>query len=273
MGGNIFNRYVAASVLLVASFGIVWAAGDWSSARSKADEFKSRQEDLKKLTPAETRKVVTAICEADEEARRDVSQEALARVSQEVKDKSGELEHMRDDANRLLDEVISDENLKDRQDEAKALKDDVQKRWEIIDRMTQSLRGANHPVVSFILTKGQEAHVERQNTCDAREVVLDDGRLDCLMASGETCVVVELKPDNSRAISKGKDQARRYVDQLNKELKKTDSELIKKLIDIKSDFAKCKRFESRIDCYKLCPDINEDNEFRDTRADWRTDCG
>jgi hypothetical protein len=44
------------------------------------------------------------------------------------------------------------------------------------------------------------------------------------------------------------------------------------LIDKKGDFAKCKNFEGRVDCYKLCPDINEDNEFREIRVDWKKDC-
>jgi hypothetical protein len=48
--------------------------------------------------------------------------------------------------------------------------------------------------------------------------------------------------------------------------------MIKKLVDKRSDFAKCKKFEPRVDCYKLCPEINDENDFRDTRADWSTGC-
>jgi hypothetical protein len=33
-------------------------------------------------------------------------------------------------------------------------------------------------------------------------------RVDCMMASGETCLVIELKPSGSRAVSKGRDQVR-----------------------------------------------------------------
>lgn len=260
------RRIIVVALVLTAGIGVVWAGGDWSAAKNKADEFKSRQLDLKKLDPDETRRVVTAICEADEEARKDVGRDVSDRVAREVSDKMSELERLRDDTNKALDAVIGDDSLKSNRDDAKRLKDDVAERWSVIERMSKSLRGANHPVVGFMLDQGQRVHKDRQYNCHASEVVLPSGRADCLMATGETCTVIELKPNNSRAIGKGKDQARRYRDDLNEELKKPNSDVIKKLIDAKSDFAKCKRFEERVDCYKLCPDVNEDNEFREVSA-------
>lgn len=262
----------AAVAVVAIGIGVAWASGDWSAARSKADEFKSRQQDLRKLDPEETRRIVTAICDADEDARKDAGRDISDRVSREVNDKMSDLERVRNDANKLLDDVIGDDNLKDNRDDAKRMKEDVSTRWDAIERMSRSLRGANHPVVAFMLAQGQQAHTDRQRDCDASEIVLDSGHVDCVMASGEICTVIELKPQNSRAVSNGIDQYRRYVRSLNEELKKPGSDVIKKLIDKKSDFAKCKSFEGRVDCYKLCPDINEDNEFREVRVDWRKDC-
>ncbi len=263
---------VGVLAVLVVGIGVAWASGNWSDARSKADEFKSRQQDLRKLDPEETRRVVSAICEADEDARRDAGRDASERVAREVNDKMSELERLRNDANKLLDDVISDDNLKGNRDDAKRLKDDVGERWASIERMSRSLRGANHPVVAYMLDQGQRAHKDRQHDCHASEITLSSGRADCVMATGETCTVIELKPNNSRAIGKGKDQARGYANQLNDELKKPSSDVIKKLIDARSDFAKCKSFEPRVDCYKLCPDVNEDNEFREVSAYWSTGC-
>ncbi len=125
----------------------MWASGNWSDARSKADEFRSRQQDLRKLDPEETRRVVTAICEAEEDARKDAGRDASERVAREVNDKMSELERLRNDANKLLDDVINDDNLKGNRDDAKRLKEDVATRWDSIERMSRSLRGANHPVV------------------------------------------------------------------------------------------------------------------------------
>lgn len=92
------------------------------------------------------------------------------------------------------------------------------------------------------------------------------------MASGETCLVIELKPDNSRAVSNGVAQARGYASELNAELKQKDSSVIKKLIGIKGDFEKCRQFTYRVDCYKLCPSIDENGEFREAHPDWKKDC-
>lgn len=258
--------------MLVVGIGVAWASGNWSAARSKADEFKSRQQDLRRLDPDETRRIVSAICEADEDARRDVGRDASERAAREVGDKMSELERLRDDANRLLDDVINDDNLKGNRDDAKRLKDDVGERWASIERMSRSLRGANHPVVAFMLDQGQRAHKDRAHDCHASEITLSSGRADCVMATGETCTVIELKPNNSRAIRKGIDQYRQYVRDLNEELKKPGSDVIKKLIDTRSDFAKCKSFEGRVDCYKLCPEVNDDNEFREVSAYWSKDC-
>ncbi len=258
--------------VLAVGIGVAWAGGDWSAARSKTDEFKSRQQDLRKLDPDETRRIVTAICEADEDARRDAGRDASDRVAREVNDKMSELERLRDDANKLIDVVINDDNLKGNRDEAKRLKDDVAARWESIERMSRSLRGATHPVVAFMLDQGQRAHKDRQHDCHASEITLSSGRADCLMATGETCTVIELKPNNSRAVGNGKGQVRRYADDLNEELKKPSSDVVKKLIDAKSDFGKCKSFVPRVDCYKLCPDINDENEFREVSAYWSTGC-
>jgi hypothetical protein len=260
------------AAVAVAGLGIAWAAGDWSAARSKADDFKSKQQDLKKLEPDETRDIVKAICEADSDKRREVGWDISDRVAREVNDKMSDLQRVRDDANKLLDDVIGDDNLKDNRDDAQRLKEDVATRWDIIDRMSQSLRGSNHPVVAFMLDQGQQAHKDRQRDCHASEVTLPNGRADCLMATGDTCLVIELKPNNSRAIDRGKDQARTYTNDLNNELKKPDSDVMKDLIRQRSDFANCKRFEPRVDCYKLCPNINDDNEFQSTRADWSTSC-
>lgn len=172
-----------------------------------------------------------------------------------------------------LDEVLRDDELKDKHDKAKEHVEDIKRRWEIVGRMTKALRGANHPVVAWMLRRGQEEHKNRQERCDASEFTLKSGkRVDCLMASGSTCKVIELKPDNSRAISRGNSYVRDRAEELNEELKDKKSEIIKKLIGTDGDFAKCEKFEEQVDCYKLCPDIDEEGEFREVSVTWKSDC-
>jgi hypothetical protein len=191
-----------------------------------------------------------------------------------VTNEIGELRNMRDYSYRLLDEVIADDNLKDRRDEAKQLREDVAKRWDSITNMVEmAMRGANHPVVSYLIKAGQDAHKQYQrDNCDAYEFSTGSRIADCIKATGETCTVIELKPNNSNAISKGNTQLRDQLHDLNEAVKNADSSLIKDLINKKSDFAKCKRFEGRIDCYTLCPVLNEKGEYREANPDWKKDC-
>ena len=67
------GRFVFVAFALVAAvFGIAWAKGDWSAAQGKAEDMKRKQMDLRKLAPDEIRRVVAAVCEADEDERKDV---------------------------------------------------------------------------------------------------------------------------------------------------------------------------------------------------------
>jgi len=75
--------------------------------------------------------------------------------------------------------------------------------------------------------------------------------------------VIEFKPENSRAVSAGANQARGYATELNNELKNKDSSVIEK----------CKKFTYRVDCYRLCPKIDENRDFQEAHPDWKRDCG
>ena len=50
------------------------------------------------------------------------------------------------------------------------------------------------------------------------------------------------------------------------------ADLLKRLISSHSDFAKCKRVETRVDCYKQCPDIDSDGRLRESSPSWREGC-
>jgi len=75
--------------------------------------------------------------------------------------------------------VLGDDNLRSNHSDARSLEDDVKSRSESIDRMTRSLRGSNHPLVSWILDQGNRAHADRHSTSDAKEFSLNSGRFDC----------------------------------------------------------------------------------------------
>lgn len=73
--------------------------------------------------------------------------------------------------------MIADDNLKDKRDEAKQLREEVSKRWDSITMMAErAMKGANHPLVSFLIKEGQGAHRDRERDCDASELTLDSGK-------------------------------------------------------------------------------------------------
>jgi hypothetical protein len=133
--------------------------------------------------------------------------------------------------------------------------------------MSRAIRGRNHPVVAFMVDEGNRAHRDRQTSssyCDVYEHVIGSaGRADCIRASD--CTVVELKPDNDRAVASGVRQASAYSTQLNQ-----SADERKKLTEKDSDFGSCQSFKWEVWGYKLCPDIDSDtDEMRSTSVSWR----
>jgi hypothetical protein len=266
---------IRASIIVGAAtvaVGIAVASGDWSAAKSKADEYKRKEDDVKKMVPAETRKIVTAICEADDDSRKSAADSASSSARSNLNDKFNELERTKRDAVELLDHVMSDDKLKDDHSNASQLESDIKSRWDKTNELTRSLRNGNHPVIEFMLKHGESARHERADHCDAKDISLDFGHADCVMARGDTCTVVEITADNSRAISKGRDRASRGKSQLESELKKSSSDILKQLINRKSDFGKCKHFEARVDCYKECPSVDDGDRYNEQSPSWREGC-
>jgi hypothetical protein len=223
--------------------------------------------------------VVKAVCDVDEDQRKDVGRDAADRVADKVKSELSSLERMRDDAYKAIDDVLADQDLKSNHDSAKRLRDEIADRWKSIEAMSRNaMRGGNHPLVSYMALRGIEEHKDYQrnsSNCHAYEIETGSRRADCLRADGDTCYVIELKPNNSRAIDKGRRQAQDSVDDLNKEVAKMakgeGSSVMQNLISKRSDFGKCKRWERKLRCYTLCPEVNDEGEYRESSARW-DDC-
>jgi hypothetical protein len=265
-------RLSLAAALVAGLGGLAWASGDWSGAQHKVEEFRRRADEVARQAPAETRKIVAAICAADDESRRSEADSASSSARSHINDKLGELERNERDALDALEQVERDDKLKDRQSDARSLASDVKSRWDKVKDLTRGVRDSRHPVVDFMLSRGESARHDQMARCDAKDVSLSWGHAECVLARGDTCTVVSLTADSSRAISKGRDRASRSRSTLDDELKKPASDVMKQLIDRNHEFAKCKRFEVRVDCYKLCPDIGDDNRNSEPGPSWRQGC-
>lgn len=188
-----------------------------------------------------------------------------------INDKYNELERIERDATDKLGHIDD----KDHKDEARRLVDEVKSRWSKIDDLTHDVRNGSDHLVEY-MKKGGEALHEHTSRCDAKDVSLDAGHAMCLIANGDTCKVVELSAVSSRAIDKARDRASRYKSQLEREVERKErgegTDVLTRLISSHSDFAKCKRFETRVDCYKQCPEIDSDNRVRESSPSWREGC-
>ena len=197
---------------------VAYAAGNWSAAENKAKLVKREHKDLRKITPSETRKIVDAVCRAEEAKRKTAAADAGKRAKRRVTTEYAKLKTLKDDANRLLNDVLADTALSRHHDDARDYKRDIAKRWVSITKMTKSVRGANHPVIAYMLDQGNKAHTGYQRKpggCDVHEFSMKSGRADCVNVRGSTCTVIELKPDNNRAITKGGLQAGSYARELS----------------------------------------------------------
>jgi hypothetical protein len=266
-------KTVAATLaVLTIGAGIAWASGDWSGAKSKVDDLKRQEADLVKLAPQQSRAIVHAICEADEDDRKSAADRASSDAASKINDKFRDAERTYDQAKRMLEDVESDDKLRDQHSDASSMRSSIEHDWDHVKELTRSLRDGRYEAVSLMLDHGRSARQDHISNCDARDISLDSGHAACLMAQGETCEVVEIAPDNSRGISHSRDKARSYADQLTREITKTDSYVWRDLVGHDSKFGKCKRFEARVDCYKLCPDVSDDNRVNERSVDWRRSC-
>lgn len=257
-------------VLLVADLPLAHA-DRFDDAERMAERFVEHARELRRLDIDQLRALVQAICDAEEDDRRSVAREAGERARDKVTYEFEKLEREKNDALATLGAVMNDAAFKDKHGRAGEHKRRVEETWESVRHMTEKVRGANHPVVSFMLETGQRAHRERQSNssyCHEAEFGVAGGRADCLYASGTICYAIEFKPRNSRSLDLGRRQAKRYRDELNR----ADSSDRKRLMEQNSRFKDCKAFEERVDCYRLCPDIDENGEFRAVSIEWSTGC-
>jgi hypothetical protein len=184
-------------------------ADEWDqyyNAERSAKDLLYSYEDFKKLEKTEIEALVKAICEADEDERKNVSSDIGGRVRDKVRSEYDKTERRKNEALDMLKTVIGDKRFESKRGDAERLKSDVEDKWKAIDKMWDLLRGSNHPVVSFMLDKGKEEDDYRKGRCTASQVDTGKGYADCVGYDGNACLIVEFKPNNSRAISKGLNQ-------------------------------------------------------------------
>ena len=242
-------------------------ADDYDDAKKIAENFIYQYEQIRSLKRQEVTLLVKTICDADFDDIESVSRDISSRVKDDVNEKYDKLESLHDQAIKALDKILSNDDFKDKQSDASDYKKRVEELWGRIDRMySDGIRGGNHPVVAFMRRMGQDAHPEYESHseyCTAHEVETAEGPADCVYAS--KCWVVELKPNNNRAVDKGRTQARKYADSLNKDDDGKFSDLVKK----NEAFNSCKgKFEPKVATYVACPEVDDEGNYKSTSYGW-----
>ena len=242
-------------------------ADDYGDAKKLADDFIDQYEQLRSLKRGEVTLLVKTICDADFDDLDSVSRDVSSRVKDDVNDKYDKLESLHKQAIEALDKTLSNDDFKEKQSEAEGYRKRVEELWGRIERMySDGIRAGNHPVVAFMRRMGQDAHPEYESHseyCTEHEVPTAEGPADCLYAS--KCWVVELKPNNNRAVDKGRTQARKYAESLNKDDDGKFAELVKKNDAFKQSEGK---LEARVATYTACPEVDDEGNFKSTSYGW-----
>jgi hypothetical protein len=262
---------------LLSSLCLPLYADSCDDAKDKGEKYLSTYEDVRHLLPEEQQEFVKVACEADDEELPKVLEEGGHRVESQVLSQIDELNSLRDDALSSLKTAIDADECKDKEDDLTKLQDRVVKISERIEKMSNGVRMGSNPVFNAMRDLGQKAHKEYQDRNSGfnnvrekygnAEVSLPDISRRVDFMDPKDCQVVELKPEsNSSAQSEGFDDAKKARDWLN------DADNRKQFVEKYPAYAKCEKFVARVDCYRYCPEVQEDGELHLGDIEWKTGC-
>jgi Restriction endonuclease fold toxin 9 len=260
---------------------------DFTKAENLYKKFRIDFLEIKMVNQEEAQKIVTAICSADEDKRKDASAGASARAKSAVDAACSSFGTLKNDTKDAINAALESttkakanagEYTKNKTkidkylDKLQEYSDDLAKKSKSITKMTAAIRGNNHPVIAWMMETGQAAHEDRQKRSEffADEVDAGSaGRIDCLAVSGTKLIVVELKPCNPDAIEKGEEQLSRYVKEIRDNwTSKYMNKFKKKYAAFSAVLSAVTTISSRIDCYKICPIITEEGDFEKSYLRW-----
>ena len=141
----------------------------------------------------------------------------------------------------------------------------------LVNLMNDELKGANDPEFRMMVETGKNEHKRIQadsSKCDASEISIPGARarMDCVKVSSGVCTIVEIKPNNSEAIRKGRSRLDDYRREMGKFYAANRDNVDKAFTGELDVFKKCisnNRIELEVDVrvYDLCPP--EGMMFRD----------
>ena len=268
--------------LLVAAFLIMFAplarADSCDDAKDAAQKYIDSYEEIRTIDTDALKRLIKAVCGSDEvdwnsdEERKQVFRDEAQRVESTVLGEKSKLDDLKADADSKLTAAISDDQCQEKKDDLSDLQKRVAEVSERIEKISSTgVKLGSNPAFDKLRELGQEAHNDyyshNSKCAPYRDIKVGDRKPDCL--DPDLCMVIELKPDNSRAAGNGWDAAKESRDLLNQDegfdtVAEEDS-------NFKENFSKCKgKFKARVDCYHYCPEVDDDGNLRSTSLDWVT---
>lgn len=250
-----------AAALVAALAGVAWAGG-WDDAKHKADEAKHKADEVRTAYVESTKKVVTAMCQArDLEHLKETGRSEAGNVRSSVRDKLDRYHSAVKEAIDALDHLDSTDS---HHGEANTLESELKSAREKLDSMTYKIVDGSPEFIDPVVRAAESAQSERLSLCSQRGFSADSERIACMIKESDTCYVVEIALENSSSQSNARDRARRGVDHIKSELKKSSPT---------REVNGCVKVEPRVDCMKVCPEVSSDGRVDNyVRASWHERC-
>ncbi len=180
----------------------------YKKVREEFLAFKIEAADFRATPELTAKQIQDAICN-DEDWETKVPRISDDKIS-ELRSKWDSLQSHRDQMLNELDQLINDSKDQSLPAFKRRVVEYLNPLGPIVDN---EMRGANNPKVQAYIQVGKDQHKSMQSSCDVAEAELANGkRLDCV----KSCKVIEFKPNNSGAVSKGTEQVLEYKEQLEK---------------------------------------------------------
>jgi hypothetical protein len=211
-------------------------------------------------------KVRMAMCDGDEE-------HILSRVEDAEKSAQGNLLSGYQSLDKELDQLIA---RVDKLENDKSVGAEARK-WRGVMRGAKTrlakvlsdggmLQGVSNAKVRARIEIGQKKHKDYQgnsSNCTDDEVQVSSGRIDCVRVESGWCNIIEIKPNNDKAVSKGWDQVKRYRDNVLEAWRNTGSDKTKIQPEvfrscISDDDKQELRLKVDVVTYDFCPVPEED---------------
>jgi len=123
--------------------------------------------------------------------------------------------------------------------------------------LNDELRGANDPEVRARMELGKTEHKRIQadsSKCTAKELTFRSRRIDCIRVDGSLCYVVEIKPNNEAAKSRGRNQIKDAMEEIRASVRgKSKDEVLEVLRPCFDDKSQTLRLREELRVYEYCP--------------------